>query len=155
MKSDTHFSIRKKSFLNGVIEMMSFSQEVRQLVDILNSEIASPESVVFRPISHPAGFVRLITKRRLTIAEAYIKLVSHSKGVRYVERIEALQVLMHHVWHSKNLSMPINTARVQIALMKNAVKMRGNRRAQLELMSDFARASVRSVLSGGFFRSWI
>ncbi len=145
MKSDTHFSIRKKSFLNGVIEMMSFSQEVRQLVDILNSEIASPESVVFRPISHPAGFVRLITKRRLTIAEAYIKLVSHSKGVRYVERIEALQVLMHHVWHSKNLSMPINTARVQIALMKNAVKMRGNRRAQLELMSDFARASFGQV----------
>ena len=141
MKVDTHFSTAKKSRIAGAIEMLSFSQEVRQLVDILNSEIAAPETVVFRPISHPAGFARLITKRRLTIAEAYIRLVSHSKGVRYVERIEALQVLMHHVWHSKNLSMPLNTARVQIALMKNAVKMRGNRRAQLELMSDFARAS--------------
>ncbi|MBQ1925108.1 MAG: hypothetical protein II180_03200 [Proteobacteria bacterium] len=145
MKVNTHFNAMKKRRFAGAIEMLSFSQEVRQLVDILNSEIAAPETVVFRPISHPAGFVRLITKRRLTIAEAYIRLVSHSKGVRYVERIEALQVLMHHVWHSKNLSMPINTARVQIALMKNAVKMRGDRRAQLELMSDFARASFGHV----------
>lgn len=145
MKVNTHFNSCKKRRFAGVIEMLSFSQEVRQLVDILNTEIAAPETVVFRPISHPAGFVRLITKRRLTIAEAYIRLVSHSKGVRYVERIEALQVLMHHVWHSKNLSMPINTARVQIALMKNAVKMRGDRRAQLELMSDFARASFGHV----------
>ena len=145
MKVNTHFSVRKKRRFAGAIEMLSFSQEVRQLVDILNTEIAAPETVVFRPISHPAGFVRLITKRRLTIAEAYIRLVSHSKGVRYVERIEALQVLMHHVWHSKNLSMPINTARVQIALMKNAVKLRGDRRAQLELMSDFSRASFGHV----------
>ena len=145
MKVNTHFSVRKKRRFAGAIEMLSFSQEVRQLVDILNTEIAAPETVVFRPISHPAGFVRLITQRRLTIAEAYIRLVSHSKGVRYVERIEALQVLMHHVWHSKNLSMPINTARVQIALMKNAVKLRGDRRAQLELMSDFSRASFGHV----------
>ncbi len=141
MKENTIFKVKKKRLFDSLVDYVSFSQEVRRLVEVLNTEIAAPETVKFRPISHPAGFVRLITKRRLTIAEAYIKLISHSHSDSYVERIEALQVLMHHVWHAKNLSMPLNTARVQIALMKNAVKMRGNRRAQLELMSDFARAS--------------
>lgn len=140
-KENTGFVVKKRTFVDGFVDFVSFNREVRHLVEVLNTEIASPETVVFRPISHPAGFARLITKRRLTIAEAYIRLISHSQSKSYVERIEALQVLMHHVWHSKNLSMPINTARVQIALMKNAVKMRGNQRAQLELMSDFARAS--------------
>ena len=141
MKDNSKFTPKKKRFVDNIVEFMSFSQEVRQLVEILNTEIAAPDTVVFRPISHPAGFSRLITKRRLTIAESYIRLISHSQGSNYIERIEALQVLVHHIWHSKNVSMPINTARVQIALMKNAVKQRGNRRAQLELMSDFARAS--------------
>ncbi len=125
----------------GAIDKISFSTEVRRLVEILNTEIASPEHVVFRPNSNPAGFARLITKRRLTIAEAYIKLISLSRHASCSERLEALQVLMYQVLHARNLSMPINTARVQIALMKNAVKMRGNRRRQLELMSDFSRAS--------------
>lgn len=141
MKDSLNFKPKKKRILESLTDYLSFSQEVRMLVEVLNTEIASPETVVFRPISHPAGFVRLLTKRRLTIAEAYIRLVSNAQSTGYVERIEALQVLVHHIWHSKSLSMPINTARVQIALMKNAVKMRGNRRAQLELMSDFARAS--------------
>ncbi len=141
MSEKLRISVKKKGRLDGLIDMLSFSREVRSLVEVLNTEIAAPEKVVFRPISHPAGFARLVTKRRLTIAEAYIKLVSLCQSPDYMSRIEALQVLVHHVWHSKNLSMPLNTARVQIALMKNAVKKRGNRRAQLELMSDFARAS--------------
>lgn len=141
MKFDSESHLQRRVGFENLIDLISFNREVRQLVEILNSEIAAPETVVFRPFSHPAGFVRLITKRRLTIAEAYIRLISHSQNVSYTERIEALQVMMHHVWHSKNLSMPINTARVQIALMKKAVRMRGDRRAQLELMSDFARAS--------------
>lgn len=140
-KNSPGFVVKRRRLFEGFINFTSFNQDVRHLVEILNNEIASPESVVFRPNSHPAGFVRLITKRRLTIAEAYIKLVSMNHRPGYTERIDALKVLMHHVWHSKNLSMPLNTARVQIALMKRAVKSRDNRRIQLELMSDFARAS--------------
>lgn len=141
MPNHPELFVNKRSMFENVVDFMSFNHEVRHLVEILNSEIAAPDTVVFRPFSHPAGFVRLITKRRLTIAEAYIRLLSHAQNTGYTERIEALQVMMHHVWHAKNLSMPLNTARVQIALMKQAVRMRGNQRAQLELMSDFARAS--------------
>ena len=144
-REDSEFRVRRPSFLDSFIDVVSFSRNVRSLVEMLNTEIAAPENVVFRPMSHPAGFARLITKRRLTIAEAYIKLVSLNQHPTYVDRIEALQVLMHHVWHAKNLSMPINTARVQIALMKAAVKYRENRRRQLELMSDFTQASYGQV----------
>ena len=140
-KRDYTLKKKKHQIFGNAIDRVSFSSEIRRLVEILNSEIEAPERVVFRPNSNPAGFARLITKRRLTIAEAYIKLMSLGRTSDYHERIEALDVLMYQVLHARNLSMPINTARVQIVLMKSAVKMRGNRRRQLELMSDFSRAS--------------
>lgn len=128
--------------LENFISSISFGREVRQLVEILNSEMPAKENVKFRPISHPAGFSNLITQRRLTIADAYMRLRAHSEDPSYVERIEALQTLMHHIRYSENLAMPINTARVQLALMKTAVQLKRNRRAQLELMSDFVWAST-------------
>ncbi len=119
----------------------SFDANVRSLVETLNREIAMPHQITFRPVSHPAGFTRIITKRRLTIAEAYVKLVSLSSSDNYEERLEALRVLMHNVKRAKNLSMPLNTARVQIALMKECVKQVDDRRRQHELMGEFSRAS--------------
>ena len=132
---------QKTHVVTNLQNLVSFNAEVRQLVEILNREMAAPENIVFRPASHPAGFTRLITKRRLTIAEAYLKLISLTRASDYNTRIEALSVLMHQVWHSKNLSMPMNIARIQIALMKACVKNNGNKRKQYELMSDFAKAS--------------
>ena len=141
MKKKPTFDDKKKKTFDNLLDMMLFGRDVRQLVEVMNSALAMPESTSYRPISHPAGFSRLIAGRRLTIAEAYIRLLSYSSNTGYVERIEALQTLMHYIRFSEKVSMPINTARVQIALMRNAVKMRGDRRAQLELMSDFSMAS--------------
>ncbi len=141
MKKSSTFEEKKRKPFDNLIDMMLFGRDVRQLVEIINSDIAHPETASIRPVSHPAGFSRLITGRRLTIAEAYMRLLSYSANTGYVERIEALQTLMHFIRFSEKVSMPINTARVQIALMKNAVKMHGDRQAQLELMSDFSTAS--------------
>jgi hypothetical protein len=47
-------------------------------------------------------------------------------------------------WNAKTLSMPVNTARVQVQLMKECIQARGRRRRQLELMSDFSVASYGS-----------
>ncbi len=125
-----------------LVEVLSFGSKIHQLVEVINSEIAAPQSIVYRPISHPAGFSNLIEKRRLTVVEAYVRLIAHSDNDSYSDRIEALQTLMHYIQYGDSTTMPINMARVQIALMKNAVKMRGNRQAQLELMSDFMWAST-------------
>ncbi|MBR4984739.1 MAG: hypothetical protein IKY83_03235 [Proteobacteria bacterium] len=132
----------KKTVFGNLLNALSFGREVRQLVEILNSETPAREDIKFRPISHPAGFSNLISQRQLTIADAYVRLLSHSEDPSYVGRIEALQTLMHHIRYSENIAMPLNTARVQLALMKNTVKMKSNRRAQLEMMSDFIWAST-------------
>jgi hypothetical protein len=124
-----------------VRDALSFSTNVRDLVDTLNREMQAPDKVHFRLASHPSGFVKEVAKRRLTIAEAYLKLVSSLGVENFRDRLDALQVLVHQAWHSKTLSMPINTARVQVALMKLCIEYKDDRRRQLELMSDFALAS--------------
>ncbi|MDY0061073.1 MAG: hypothetical protein RBU45_14800 [Myxococcota bacterium] len=121
-------------------DLLSFSGSVRSLVDSLNREIETPDKPLSHLGSHPAGFVRAIAKRRLTMAEAYLLLGSHGPE-RYQERLAALAVLVDNAWHAKTFSMPINTARVQIALMKESVQARGDLRRQHELMSDFTLAS--------------
>jgi len=123
------------------IDALSFSGSVRELVDILNREMEAPEKVQVRLRSHPAGYVKEITKRRLTIAESYLRLVTTLGVDAYQTRLDALETLVYQATHSKALSLPMNTARVQAALMKECVKSRGKLRRQLELMSDFARAS--------------
>ncbi len=132
-------SVRKR--VVGMRDWLSFSNSVRELVDALNREIESPDKLRHRLQSHPSGFIRAITWRRLTMAEAYLKLVASKGAANYEERLDALTVLMHQAWHAKTLSMPINTARCQIALMKECVQSQGELRRQLELMSDFTRAS--------------
>ena len=141
MKKASTFDEKKQKPFDNWRDMLFFGRDVRELVEIINSVFLVPETTNFRPVSHPAGFSRLITGRRLTIAEAYVRLLSYSSSAGFIERIESLQTLMHYIRFSEKVSMPINTARVQIALMWQAVKMRGDRLAQLELMSDFSAAS--------------
>ena len=131
----------RKNFAHSALDILTFGSEVRQLVEIINTAQDAPSTATIRPISHPAGFSSLIGRRRLTIAEAYIRLLSYCDSTGYAERIESLQALMYYVRYSKKSDMPANAARVQIALLKKAVKMRGNLQIQHELMSDFVQAS--------------
>jgi hypothetical protein len=130
-----------RSRLNTLLDMFSYSAEVRNLVAILNRRIEQPESVSIHIPSHPSGFSREIHKRRLSIAEAYIRIIHALDSDKYEERLKALESLVRHSLHAKTVSMPLNTARVQVALMKEAVKNADNRQRQLELMMEFTRAS--------------
>ncbi|MFH0800843.1 MAG: hypothetical protein V2A78_00440 [bacterium] len=130
-----------RSKLNTFIDIASYSAEVRNLVAILNRRIEQPESVSIHIPSHPSGFSREIHKRRLSIAEAYIRIIHALDSDKYEERLKALESLVRQSFHAKTVSMPLNTARVQVALMKEAVKNADHRRKQLELMMDFTRAS--------------
>lgn len=129
------------NYFSPVIEALSFDSEVRMLADILNQRIEHYQEVSIHIPSHPSGFSREIHKRRLSIAEAYIKIVRALDSEQYEERLKALESLALHSFHAKTISMPLNTARVQIALMKEAIKSVDNRRRQLELISDFTLAS--------------
>ncbi len=126
---------------NRFLDALSFGADYQKLRRLLNARIDSPESIEELPPSHPAGFVREMKKRRITIVESYLILIRSLESERHVERIHALNLLEEQAFHSKNITMPLNTARVQLALMKEAIKSRDNKRRQLELLHDFTVSS--------------
>ncbi|MBN1334880.1 MAG: hypothetical protein JXB39_02860 [Deltaproteobacteria bacterium] len=130
---------------SALLDALSFSQDVRGLVEALQRERVAPRRRDPGLVSHPFGFVREVASRRLTIAEYYRSLASTPGPEGWQDRLAALRTLVFLAWHAKTLSMPLNTARVQVALMKTCLGQADDRRAQLERMSDFALASYGSV----------
>ena len=126
---------------NRIVNALSFSTEYQKLRRLLNARIDSPESIEEIPPSHPAGFVREMKKRRITIVESYLIIIRYLESEHHGERIHALKLLEEQTLHSKNITMPLNTARVQLALMKEAIKSRDNKRRQLECLHDFTVSS--------------
>jgi hypothetical protein len=121
---------------------LSFSSEIRDLCDLLNRKIEQVEEErSTKVVSHPGGFYRELHRRRLSIAESYIRIVRELESDHYEERISSLRNLIRQSFHAKTIRLPLNTARVQINLIKEAIKNRNNRRRQLELLSDFSLAS--------------
>jgi hypothetical protein len=129
-------------FEKNLTEGLSFPSEVREFCDILNRKMDETPKVPRTPvISHPGGFFRELHRRRLSIAESYIQIVKNLDSDHYEERLFALKNLARQSLHAKTTRLPLNTARVQTDLMKEAIKSRNNRRKQLELLSDFSLAS--------------
>ena len=126
---------------NNVVNAVSFGAGYQKVRRLLNARIDSPASIEEIPPSHPAGFVREMQKRRITIVEAYLIIIRYLESEQHAERIHALKLLEEQAFHSKNVTMPLNTARVQLALMKEAIKARDNKRRQLECLHDFTVSS--------------
>lgn len=132
--------IHLASIYNSIVNAVSFNAKLRRVWEELNNEIRHPESHDMVP-SHPNGFIKQFKKRRLTIADAYLTIANDLESDQYRKRLNALTLLTEQAAHSKALTMPLNAARVQIALMKEAVKSTGDKRRQLELIRDFSVSS--------------
>ncbi len=126
---------------NRVVNALSFGAGYQKMRRLLNERIDSPAAMEDFPPSHPAGFVRELKRRRISIVESYLTIIRSLESEHHQERIQALRLLEEQAFHSKNLTMPLNTARVQMALMKEAIKSRDNKRRQLELLHDFTVSS--------------
>lgn len=129
------------SLINFLVDATSFNIDTRKALEALNKRIEQAGKFAIRHNSHPGGFSRELYKRRISIAEAYIKIAHALESDKYEERLLALKTLIQLSLHAKNVATPLNTARVQIALMKKAIKRKGNMREQLELLSEFTVAS--------------
>ncbi len=123
---------------NDVVNFLSFTGSLRDLRKKINLRIDLPEIITPFPDSHPKGFIKEFKKRRTTIVESYVRITKNLESVNYDDRLNALRLLAEHINYSNSLKMPLNTARVQLALMKEVVKNRDNKRTQLELMRDFS-----------------
>lgn len=131
-----------KSFLNDLIHWASFNEEINTIVDKLNQALEEPPvKLGHRFVSHPGGFCREFVRRRISMAEAYIIITKLHSPENFETRLQALRTLMEQSLHAKTVTMPINTARVQIFLIKEAIKAHGDRRRQMESVADFGRAS--------------
>jgi len=123
------------------VNALSFSGELYKLRRELNLRIDQPESIAAPARSHPLGVTRWFKKRRISIAEAYLMVIRDLDSRHSKDRLRALRMMVEASFHAKTLDMPLNTARVQMALMKEAVKHRDDHRTQLELLADFSSSS--------------
>ncbi|MEZ4526785.1 MAG: hypothetical protein R2941_12765 [Desulfobacterales bacterium] len=134
-------------------DAISFNDKIRDLTDMLNRKAGRYEDVTPDLVSHPGGFIRAFRKRRMGIAESYIRIAQDLDRNNVRERLHALKNLMHLSFHAKTVSMPLNTARVQIEIMKEAVKNIHDRRRQMEMIADFSLASYgHEAVIRGFLR---
>jgi hypothetical protein len=137
MSSAFLWKIQKK-----LVDALSFNPEIKELCETLNRRISEPGRRKRGDIvSHPGGFSRELYRRRLTIADSYTRIVRELESDQSEERLVALRNLIQQSFHAKTIHLPLNTARVQINLIKEAIKNQNNRRRQLELLSDFTLAS--------------
>lgn len=134
------FQIFAKLYKN-LISTLSFSSELRKMRRELNAKIDMPDTISPGMHAHALGVNRWFKKRRVSIAESYLMVVSNLDSKYAEKRLDALRVLADVAFHSKNLDYPLNTARVQMALIKGVVKNRNNKRRQLELLHDFTISS--------------
>jgi len=104
----------------------------------LNAKIDQPESISPPPPFHPQAANRWFKRRRITIAESYLMVVRDLDSRHSSKRLAALEDLARIAFGSSNIDYPLNTARVQSALVKEVVKHRSNKRRQLELLYDFS-----------------
>lgn len=128
-------------YYNQFVNAVSFNEELKKFRRDINMSIDVPEIIEEFPDSHPRGFIREFRRRRTTIAETYLRITKTLDSANYSERLHALKLLAEHVIYSKSLKMPLNAARVQLALMKEVVKNRENKRQQLELLRDFSAST--------------
>ncbi|NLJ46499.1 MAG: hypothetical protein GX430_08055 [Treponema sp.] len=124
-----------------LVNALSFSSELYKLRRELNARIDAPAAIDPGPRSHPLGVSRWFKKRRISIAEAYITVVNDLESKHSRARLRALRMLVEVSFHAKTLDLPLNTARVQLGLIKEAIKQKDDRRRQLELLQDFSVSS--------------
>lgn len=132
---------RLQKLYRSLLSTLSFSSELRKMRRELNAKIDQPESIVPPPPFHPQGVNRWFKRRRITIGETYLRVVRDLDSRHSSARLDALRQLADVAFHSSNIDYPLNTARVQTALIKETVKHRSSKRRQLELLYDFSMST--------------
>jgi len=86
---------------------------------------------------HPHGIKEMAESRSLRIAYAMVNLITSLEVGGMNDRLNALYSLRSEVLDTAEGSLPKNTARVLMQIMKEVVRARSNYRRQLELAHDF------------------
>jgi len=123
-----------------------FDRRDHQLLNIVNDvlhrdEARSSARRLVSPYLHPHGIKELAESRGLRMAFAVVNLLESLEAGGVNDRLTALASLRDEVLHTAGGSLPKNTARVLVQIMKELVRAHGNKERQLRLAHDF-RAAV-------------
>jgi hypothetical protein len=91
----------------------------------------------FYPYFHPHGIKKLAESRGLRIAYAVIHLIESLEAGKQDERIGALRALRDEVLNASEGTLPRNTARALLQIMKELIRSQGDYNRQLQLAHDF------------------
>ncbi len=129
----------------GVMQKVLFDKRDHLLLNIVNDVLSRDKSreytrrLVYSYL-HPHGIKELAESKGLRLAFAVIHLFQSLEAGGVDARLSALRSLHAEVLHTAGGSLPINTARVLLQIMKELVRAHGDTERQLQLAHDFRRS---------------
>ncbi len=123
-----------------------FDKRDHELIKIVNDLYDGHKSLsytkkLFYPFFHPFGIKELAESKGLRIAYSVVNLLNSLEREDIDYRLQALEGLRNEIIETTSGSMPKNTARVLLQIMKELVRARGKYSLQLELAHDFRKTA--------------
>ncbi|MBN2419187.1 MAG: hypothetical protein JXL81_07370, partial [Deltaproteobacteria bacterium] len=124
------------------ISNLLFDRRDYMLLNIVNDVLTRDESrkhtkKTIYPYLHPHGIKEMAESRGLRIAHAVVHLLEYLEAEGIDDRLNALRSIRDELLDTAEGSMPKNTARVLMQIMKELVRAHGNHILQLKLAHDF------------------
>jgi hypothetical protein len=124
-----------------------FDTRDHQLLSIVNDALTRDKTrervrKIVYPFLHPHGIKEMSETRGLRIAHATIHLLQSLEAGEVDDRLNALRSLRDEVIDTAAGSLPKNTARVLLQIMKELVRAHGDYQKQLRLAHDFRTAAA-------------
>lgn len=128
------------------LKHLFFDNRDHDLIRIVNSVYDADKSLgytrkLYYPFFHPLGIKELAESKGLRTAYAIVNLLESMERGRVDNRLQALQGLKDEILNTAEGSMPKNTARVLLQIMKELVRAKGNDSLQLQLAHTFRMAA--------------
>jgi len=124
------------------VSRLLFDRRDNELIEIISAVLRQDKDLSYARKQyygyfHPHGIKEMAESRSLRIAYAMVHLLTSLEVGRMDERLSALRSLKDEVLDTAEGSMPKNTARTLLQIMKELVRARGDHYRQLELAHDF------------------
>jgi hypothetical protein len=123
-----------------------FDQRDHELIGIVNciydaDNIFGYTRKLYYPFFHPLGIKEMAESKGLRTAYAIVNLLESMERGAVDNRLQALAALKDEVLDTAGGSMPKNTARILLQIMKELVRAKGNDSLQLQLAHNFRMAA--------------
>jgi len=128
--------------MKDTVSRFLFDKRDHELIRIVNGVLREKSRIeyprrFYYTYFHSHGIKEMTETRGLRIAYAIVHLLSSLEIGGIEDRINALRSLRSEVLDTAEGSMPKNTARALLQIMKDLVRAHGNYRRQLQLAHDF------------------